>query len=332
MRRIGLMFVGMMFLISYPGQTDAAPSPEEVLNAIVKIRTTISKEAESAKTLGTEREGNGVVIDSAGTILTAGYLIRDARSIEVTTHKGESVSAKLVGYDFNTGFGLLRTEKNLGLPPITLGQSSTVKAGEAILVAAHGGENAAQLALVVSRSEFAGYWEYLLDEAIYTVPAHGSYGGAALIDAKGELVGIGSLFTQVLIPEFGFVSCNVSIPIDLLRPILADLMKTGRSGKAQKPWLGINAEESHGRVFITRTTPGGPAEKAGLKRGDIVLTVAGREVSGLSDFYRKVWSVGAAGVQVPLGILQNVKVLEIKVRSLDRSQSLNAAPKGDLTL
>jgi len=332
MRRMGLILLGMVLLIGPSGRTHAAPSPEEVFKAIVKIRTTIPQESESARTLGTEREGNGVVIDSEGTILTAGYLIRDARTIEVTVQDGKSVNARFVGYDFSTGFGLVRAEKSLGLEPIQLGNSSAVKAGEAILVAAYGGERAVQVALVVSRGEFTGYWEYLLEEAIYTVPAHGSYGGAALIDGEGKLVGIASLFTQVLVPEFGVISCNVAIPIDLLRPILASLTKTGRSGKAQRPWLGINAEESHGRVFITRTTPGGPAEKAGLKRGDIVLTVDGKEVSGLSDFYRKVWSVGAAGVQVPLGILQKSKVREIKVHSVDRSQRLNAAPRGDLSL
>jgi S1-C subfamily serine protease len=332
MRRMGLLLIGMIFLIGSPGQTCAAASPEEILKAVVKIRATIPKEAESAATLGTEREGNGVIIDSKGTILTVGYLIRDAKSIEVTLREGKSVGATFVGYDFNTGFGLLRTEKNLGRKPITLGQSSAVAVGDAILVVGHGGEEDAQVARVISRSEFAGYWEYLLDEAIYTVPAHTSFGGAALIDSEGKLVGIGSLFTQVLIPGVGLISCNVSIPIDLIRPILTDLMKTGRSGKAPKPWLGINAEESHDRVFITKITAGGPAEKAGLKPGDIVLTVDGREVSGLSDFYRKVWATGKAGVQIPLGVLQGVKVREIKVHSLDRYQYLHSAPKGDLTL
>ncbi|MHB8771427.1 MAG: S1C family serine protease [Syntrophales bacterium] len=326
-----LLLAGTLFLICLPGQSTAAMSAEEVLKAVVKVRTTIPKQAESARTLGTEREGNGVVIDADGTILTAGYLIRDAKSIEVTVLSGEPVSARFVAYDFTTGFGLVRAEKPLGLEPMPLGQSAAVKAGDAIVVAAQGGEAAVQVALVVSRGEFVGHWEYLLDEAIYTVPAHGRYAGAALIDAGGRLVGIGSLVTPVLVPEFGLISCNVSIPVDLLRPILANLIKTGRSGQAPRPWLGINAQEAHGRIFVTRIIPGSPAENAGLKPGDIFLTVAGKEITGLADFYRKVWATGTAGVQVPLGVLQGVKVREIKVRSLDRSWH-SAPPRGDVTL
>jgi len=332
MRKIVLIAIGMMALIGLSGETYAASNPEELLKAVVKIRATIPKEAESAGTLGTEREGNGVIIDAQGTILTVGYLIRDAKSIEVTIQEGKSVRAAFVGYDFNTGFGLVRVEKDLGLAPIELGQSSSVAVGDPVLVIGHGGKEAAQVARVVSRSEFAGYWEYLLEEAIYTIPAHASFGGAALINQEGKLVGIGSLFTQVLIAGLGLISSNVSIPIDLLRPILADLMKTGRSGKAQKPWLGINAEVSHGRVFITKVTAGGPAEKAGLKPGDIVLMVDGKEVSNLSDFYRKVWAIGRAGMQVPLSVLQGAKVREITVRSLDRHDRFRPESKGDLTL
>lgn len=331
MKARGALLIGILFLLWPSGQAHAAPSAEEILKAVVKIRATIPREAESARTLGTEREGNGVVIDSEGTILTAGYLIRDARTIEVTVQGREPAAAKVLGYDFNTGFGLLRTGTKLGLEPIPLGKSSAVKAGEAILVAAHGGEGNALVALVVSRSEFAGHWEYLLDEAIYTVPAHANFGGAALIDAGGQLVGIGSLFTQVLVPEFGFISCNVSIPIDLIRPILANLIETGRSGKAERPWLGISAEESHGRIFITKITEGGPADKAGLKPGDIILTVAEKEITGLADFYRKVWATGTAGVQVPLTVLQGVKVRDLKVRSRDRAEHASQH-KGDITL
>lgn len=332
MKRIGMLFIGMMVLVGFHGYAHADSSADQILKAVVKIRSTIPQEADSAATLGTEREGNGVIIDSEGTILTVGYLIRDAKSIEVTGQDGTSIGARFLGYDFDTGFGLLKTEKNLGLEPIKLGHSSAVDVSDSILVVGHGGEESAQVTRVISRKEFAGYWEYLLDEAIYTVPAHANFGGAALINHEGELVGIGSLLTQVLIPGVGLISCNVSIPIDLLYPILADLMKAGRSGKAQKPWLGINAEETKGRIFITKITSGGPAEKAGLKPGDIILTVDGQTVYGLSHFYRKVWAIGNAGVQVPLSILQGTKVREIKVRSMDRYQHSKTESRKELTL
>jgi S1-C subfamily serine protease len=314
------------------GHAYADSSTEELLKAVVKIRSTIPKEAESASTLGTEREGNGVVIDSEGTILTVGYLIREAERIEVIAQEGKPVRATFVGSDYNTGFGLLRTDKPLGVVPIKLGESSVVKEGDSLLVAGHGGKDSVQAAWVISRKEFAGYWEYLLDEAIYTFPAFANFSGAALITHEGKLAGIGSLFNQVQISGLGLLPCNVFIPIDLLNPILADLKNTGRSGKAQRPWLGINAEEAHGRIFITKVTSGGPADKAGLKPGDMMLMVDGKEVSGLSDFYRKLWAVGNAGVQVSLSILQGAKVRDVKVSSIDRYQRLKPKPQSYITL
>src|SRR4030042_716318 len=252
--------------ISVPAYADQ--EAKEILKAVVKIRSIIPKESHSAGTLGTEREGNGVVIDSKGHILTIGYLIIEAESIEVTPPEGKPVSAK-----------------------------------------------------------FEGYGEDFLEEALYTAPAFVNYGGAALIDRNGQLVGIGSLLSQVVIPGFGTIPCNISVPIDLLPPILDDLITKGRPQKAPKPWLGINAEEAQGRVFITRGPPGGPGEKGGLKPGDLVLAVKGREVNGLTDFYRKVWALGNAGGEIPLAILQGIQIREITIRSSDRYQFLMLKPQ-----
>ncbi|MBM4313013.1 MAG: serine protease [Deltaproteobacteria bacterium] len=332
MKTIGMVLLSAMVIVGFDGPVCADSSAEGILKSVVKIRATIPKEAESAGTLGTERQGNGVVIDSEGTILTVGYLIREAESIEVTAQGVRSVGARVVGYDFGTGFGLIRAEKKLGVKPIALGKSSAVQTGDSILVAGHGGKDSVQVSRVISRQEFAGYWEYLLDEAIYTLPAFENFSGAALINADGRLVGIGSLFTQVLVPDWGLVGCNISIPIDLLGPIIDDLRKTGRSAKEQRPWLGINAAETQGRIFITKITSGSPAEKAGMKPGDIVLTVDGKEVGGLSDFYRKVWALGSAGVQVPLGILQGSKIRDIKVHSIDRHQRSLSKPKKEIKI
>lgn len=312
--------------ISLPAYADQ--EAKEILKAVVKIRSVISKEAHSAGTLGTEREGNGVVIDSKGHILTIGYLIIEAESIEVTPPEGKPVSATFVGYDHATGFGLLKTDIPLNVKPMKMGQSAKVKEGEPVVIAGYGGqEEAVQAVGVISRKEFTGYWEYIIEEALYTAPAFSSYGGAALIDRNGLLVGIGSLLSQVVIPGFGTIPCNISVPIDLLPPILNDMITRGRSQKAPRPWLGINAEEAQGRVFITRVTPGGPAEKGGLKPGDLILTVKGREINGLSDFYRKIWALGNAGVEVPLAILQGIKVREITLRSSDRYQFLMLKPQ-----
>ena len=307
---------------AYAGQT-----AEEILKAIVKIKAVIPKDAHTAGTLGTEREGNGVIIDSEGLILTIGYLIVEAETIEVIGPEEQPIRATFVGYDYNTGLGLLRTEKLLSVAPIKLGQSSGLKTGDPILIAGHGGADSAIPGRVLTRKEFAGYWEYLLEDAIYTVPAYADFGGAALINPDGQLLGIGSLFTQVMIPGLGSIPCNLFVPIDLLHPILSDLKTLGRSPKAPKPWLGINVEEAHSRVFITKVTPGSPAEGSGLQPGDLILSVKGKAVNGLADFYRKVWEIGKAGVDVPLSLLRGTQIREITVRSADRHQFLLLKPK-----
>ena len=323
-RWIGIIFA---MLIAWTGPAYADQTAEEILKAVVKIRSVIPKDAHTASTLGTEREGSGVVIDSEGLILTIGYLIVEAETIEVTGSEGKPVSAAFVGYDYPTGFGLLRTGKPLGVAPIKLGQSSTAKTGDPVLIAGHGGTDTAIAGRIISRKEFAGYWEYLLDEAIFTAPAYTNFGGAALINPDGQLLGIGSLFSQLTIPGLGSISCNIFVPIDLLHPILSDLKIAGRSRKPPRPWLGINAEEAHGRIFITKITAGGPADGAGLQPGDLILSVKGKTVNGLADFYRKIWEVGNAGVDVPLSLLRGIQIREVTIRSADRHQFLLLKPK-----
>jgi len=300
----------------------AEPKTEKILNAINKIKATIPQDASTARGLGTEREGNGVVSDDNGHILTIGYLILEAEAIEVIGAQGDPVKASFVAYDYKTGFGILRTDPPLSVKPLKLGQSSQLKEGDPILMVGSGGAEAVLGSRVISRMEFAGYWEYLLEDAIYTSPPYPNYGGAALIDHNGQLLGIGSIFTQLSIPGMGIMPCNMSVPIDLLKPILADLIDSGRSSKSAQPWLGVHADEAHGRVFIIRVTPGGPADKAGIKAGDIILGVNQKPVKTLADFFRQVWALGPAGVKVPLSILKETQVRNISVESADRYQRL----------
>jgi S1-C subfamily serine protease len=323
----GKLLLVFAFLLALGSPLYAEQAAEEILKAVVKLRSVVPEDARTARTLGTEREGSGVVIDSDGHVLTIGYLIVEAEAIEVVPHDGEPISATFVGYDHSTGFGLLRAEKPVSVVPMKMGQSSEVKQGDPVLVADYGGSGSVQRAQVVSRGEFTGYWEYLLEDALYVSPPHPNFGGAALIGSNGKLPGIGSIFTQLSISGIGPIPCNMFVPIDLLKPILADLKSTGRSPQPSRPWLGLYAEEARGRVFAVRVTSGGPAEQAGIQPGDIILTVKGSEVKGLSDFYRKVWALGAAGVDVPLGVLQGIRIRDITVRSADRSHFLQLKPK-----
>jgi len=315
------------FLLAFSPFAHAAQTAEEILKAVVQVRAVIPKDAHTASTLGTEREGSGVVIDKKGYILTIGYLIVEAENIEVIGLEEKPLTATFVGYDHTTGFGLIKTEKPLNVAPMKIGNSSEAKEGDPILVAGHGGADAVQVGRVIGRKEFAGYWEYLLEDAIFTAPVYANFGGAALIGQDGQLLGIGSLFTQMVIPGLGPIPANMFVPIDLLGPILSDLKTLGRSSKAPRPWLGINAEEAHGRVFITQVTAGGPAEKAGIRPGDLILTLNKNAVGGLADFYRKVWALGKPGVEVPLGVLQEVEMRGIVVRSGDRYEFLKLKPE-----
>jgi S1-C subfamily serine protease len=326
MRILFPLFISFCVLLTLFSPAGAQQGFEEILNAIVKIRATIPEDARTADILGKEREGNGVVIDSDGHVLTIGYLILEAESVEIIGPNDKSIPATIVGYDHNTGFGLIRAQTPVGIKPIQLGKSSELKEGAPILVVGYGGKDAIQPARIVSKRTFAGYWEYLLEKAIFTVPPISNFGGAALIGPDGRLLGIGSLFTQITVQGLGSISCNMFVPIDLLKPILDDLKTFGRTRAPPKPWLGLHAEEVHGRVIVIRTTPGGPADIAGIKTGDVVIAVKGKPVKGLADFYRQVWALGNAGIEVPLNILQDIQIREIKIRSADRFRFFRLKP------
>lgn len=318
-----IYLLGILVVLS--GPAFAAQTPDNILKAIVKIKANIPKDAATVQILGTEREGNGVIIDKRGHILTIGYLILEAETIEVTKANGDQVKADFVAYDYQTGFGIIRAVEPLLITPLQLGQSLRLKTGDPILIAGFGGTEAVLGSRVVSRKEFAGYWEYLLDDAIYTSPPYPNYGGAALIDRDGQLLGIGSIFTRINVEGLGVIPCNMSVPIDLLKPILTDLINTGRSSEPPQPWLGVHADEAHGRVFIIRVTPEGPAAKAGIKAGDVVVAVNQKPVKGLAQFFRQVWASGPAGVKVKLSILQETQVREISVPTADRYRFLKVS-------
>ena len=240
---------------------------------------------------------------------------------------GEPMDAEVVGYDHYTGFGLLRAKKTLEAKPMLFGESSKLKMRDEVLVASHGGSGSVQGAFVVARRDFAGSWEYLLENAIYTTPPHPSFGGAALIGRRGKLLGIGSLFLQDVMPAHNPIPGNMFIPIDQLKPILADLIARGRSSEPSRPWLGMYSQELGGRIMVLRITPNGPAHQAGIRRGDMIVGVAGEGVENLADFYRKVWSKGRAGVMVSLNVLQGNRIRKISIRSSDRYKYLRMKPR-----
>ena len=304
------------------------PSPDEAqfdleaaLASVVLLRAEIAEDAFSAPILGTERAGNGVVIRGDGLVLTIGYLITEAHSIWLASNHGSVVPGHALAYDQATGFGLVLPLGPLGVPPLERGSSAAARPGAAVIVVGHGGRAHSLKAKIVAKREFAGYWEYVLDEALFTAPAHPQWGGAALIGADGRLLGIGSLLVQEALGA-RTVDGNMFVPIDLLEPVLDDLLKLGRAARPARPWLGIYTTVMEGHLVIGGLAPGGPAERAGVRLGDLVLEVAGEPVSGLAALFRKVWSLGAAGTEVALTISRRGSLSELRIRSADRNDFL----------
>jgi S1-C subfamily serine protease len=303
-----------------PKQAELSYELERTLNSMVSIRAQIPEDAFTASILGTDRGGSAVVIHE-NVVLTIGYLITEAQSVWITTNQGQVVPGYPLAYDQITGFGLVRALGKLDAPPIPIGTAATAKIGDSVLMMSKGGAEHALMTRLTDKREFAGYWEYLLEEALFTAPAHPEWSGAALVNEHGQLIGIGSLLSQEGSGDKN-IHANMSVPIDLLEPILESLLNTGRSGVAARPWLGLYAGESKGQVVVGGLSAAGPAEKAGLRLGDLIVDVAGVRVSSLATFLRAVWGVGGAGVRVPLKIGRDGDVLRLDVQSLDRNDLL----------
>jgi S1-C subfamily serine protease len=305
-----------------PKPEDYSYDLESALASVVSLRSVIPNDAFTADTLGTERGGNGVLIRADGLVLTVGYLITEAETIWLTLIDGRVVPGTVLGYDQATGFGLVQALARLDLPALPIGQSSTAQVGERVVVAGAGGRQRSVAARIVARQEFAGYWEYVLDDAIFTAPSHPNWGGTALINSDGELIGIGSLQLQEGREQGPPGDLNMIIPIDLLNPILDDLQTLGAPNRPPRPWLGLYATEIQGKVVIVGLAKDGPAQRADLHTGDVVLSVGGTEISDLAGLYRKVWSLGTAGVEVPLSIYRDGKSFGAIVKSSDRNRFL----------
>jgi S1-C subfamily serine protease len=307
---------------SQPKPEDYTYDLEQALSSVVALRTTVPSDAFTADTLGTERAGNGVFIRGNGLVLTIGYLITEAETIWITLNDGRSVPGHMLGYDQETGFGLVQTLAKLDVPALEIGDSATAAIGDRVVVGGAGGRQRSVAASIVAKQEFAGYWEYVLDEAIFTSPAHPNWGGTALIGAGGELLGIGSLQLQQATEKGKSQNINMMVPIDLLKPIVDDLLKFGGRNVPPRPWLGLYATEVENRLVIVGLADRGPAKKADIRTGDIVLSVGGKDVNDLAGFFRRIWAQGRAGVEVPITIYRDGETMDLRVKSSERNRFL----------
>jgi len=322
--RKSVLFLGGLALGSTVLAQSAAGAAEDasaqaLVDAVVLVETTALPDAHSIETLGRERSGSGVLIDERGYVLTIGYLVMEAGSISVTNNGDRTVPAALVAYDHATGFALLKLLAPLDAQPMALGDSGAVHERDVVMVLPFGGREAAQLERVVSKRAFTGSWEYMLEEAIFVAPMTRQFAGAPLIGRDRKLIGLGSLGVRDAAGDGGAVSGNMFVPIDILKPILADMIADGKRKGAGRPWLGLGTEQFHGMLVVTRVSPDGPAASAGVEPGDVVIGVSNAVVHSQADLYRRVWELGDAGVKVPLRVKRGVEVREVVVESIERT-------------
>lgn len=304
-----------------PRAEDYGYDLDAALASVVGIRTHAHADAFTADTLGDERHGNGVLIPG-GLVLTVGYLIVEAETIWLSFSDGSSAQGHTLGYDQQTGFALVQPLARIDLPSLELGDSDTAKVDDRIVLGAPGGHEHSIAGNIVARQEFAGYWEYVLEDAIFSAPAHPHWGGAPLIDSSGKLIGVGSLQLQSTSQEGDDLPINMSIPINLLKPVADDLKKLGRANRPVRPWLGLYSADIDGEVVVLGLANDGPAEQAGVDAGDLVVSVAGQEILDLADFYRKVWQLGDAGVDVPIAVARANGISNLVIKSGDRNTLL----------
>jgi S1-C subfamily serine protease len=305
-----------------PKPEDYGYDLERALSCVVGLHATIPSDAFTADTLGTERAGNGVFIRGNGLVLTIGYLVTEAENIWIALSDGRSVPGHVLGYDQESGFGLVQALAKLDVPTLSIGDSAAASLGERVVIGGFGGRQRSVAARIVAKQEFAGYWEYVLDEAIFTAPSHPNWGGTALINPAGDLIGIGSLQLQHAGERGQTQNINMMVPIDLLKPIVEDLLKFGRRNAPPRPWLGLYATEVEDRLVIVGLAERGPAKQAELHVGDIVLSVAGKDVRDLASFFRRIWALGQAGVEVPMAVYRDGETLQMRIKSSERSRFL----------
>ncbi len=291
-------------IAAWPRPAAAQSDLMELLSSVVVVETLVPDDARTAAILGDERLGSGIVIDGSGLVVTIGYLILEATDAWIRTGGGQRVAADILAYDHETGFGLLRAQAPLEkVVPMALGDSDALVEGTPAVIASFGGPGVLQPVVTVSRRDFAGYWEYLLENAIFTSPPYQFFGGAALMSTGGRLVGVGSLIVPDAAPDPDPAPGNMFVPVAQLKSVLADLIVSGRSANPVRPWLGIYAEESEdGRIVVLSLADDGPALQAGVEPGDVIVSAGDTQVQGLADFYRKLWHGREPGDLVTLTV------------------------------
>jgi serine protease Do len=329
---IQVIFAAAALWLMQPAQS-AQPRPapaQSVIDALTKanaavvgVQVSAVDGARSIETLGKHRRGSGVVIGPDNMVLTIGYLMLEAESIQIVTQDNRVLPARAVAYDLATGFGIVKPVLPLrGIAPVALGTQQDLQTGEPVMAATGGEDGDVTMTRLVSKRAFSGYWEYHIEAALFTSPPIDNHSGAPLFNQKGELIGIGSLFVMDALGDNRRMPGNMFVSIDLLKPILSELQQTGTTKKSRRPWLGLTSSEQGGRVQIVRVNRESPAHLAGLQPGDLVLAVDGTKVATLEDFYKKLWEHANPDDEIKLTVLQGADVKVITLKAVDRMSTM----------
>jgi len=303
-----------------PDRASLSYDLDPALAAVVRLHADVDQRCATASTLGPEREGAGIVIDENGLILTIGYIIVEARDVTISIlGRAEPVVGEAIAYDHETGLGMVRAVGALDVAPLALGSARALVPGDPVVVSGYGGYAQAIAANVVARQEFAGSWEYMLDNAVFTTPLHPYWGGAALIGPDGALAGVGSLYLEQPLGEDGDSRPgNMFVPIDELFPVFDEMVSNGRVSRPPRPWVGVHVTEAENRLYVTGVTADGPGARAGFRIADVILSVEGVPVDNLPDMYRALWGAGEAGTEIRYTVLREDDVISVRVTSGDR--------------
>ncbi|MFT5111544.1 MAG: S1-C subfamily serine protease [Parasphingorhabdus sp.] len=299
------------------------------LHAIVSIRSLVPDNAATAGTLGTVREGVGVRINADGLIATIGYLCLEASEIWITGSNQQTVLGYIVAQDFESGIALLLPSVELGQQYLPLGKLTSGEKGQDLRIL-NGFDLPPFDCRLLSISEFSGRWEYLIESALYTLPACDNWGGAALLDDQHNVVGIGSLFLQFPSSSEKPVYGNLFVPTELLLPHLESLIASGRRKTPPRPWIGAFVDEVGSGLEVVGLYTGSPASDAGLETGDRVLNFAGAPLKTLSGFLRTLWSQGQAGTAIPISLERDGEVYDTIIYTVDRADFFQEISIGGL--
>ena len=312
-------YISAVLVLFFASNSYAEITKERVqryYESIVSVRSIVPPEARTAASLGVEREGNGVAIDE-NHILTIGYIVLESERIEIGLSDGRSLPAKLIGYDHTSGFGIIKSVVPLTMPHLKLGNSDDINSEEDLLILPSPIRGAGSIVRSVSRRPFTGWWEYFVESPIYTTPPNRFWAGAPILNGNDEILGIGSLFVSESVPGISSPG-NMSVPINLLKPILEDLLTNGRRKSKIQPYLGISSDQSNDQIIVTRVSEGGPAYQAGVEPQDIIVAINGSQITTLESFYKKIWKSGEAGVTIELSVLRSGSLMNFKLKTVDR--------------